>query len=73
MASITLTIPDEKYPEFKKNFLHCHPLPSGSEATEDEWVKKWLRDEVVRLHDLWRFRKNSDDGLTNDDSILDQA
>lgn len=47
MASITLTISDAKYNEFKEAFLKVSPIPTNPDTelplyTENQWVKEWI-------------------------------
>ncbi len=47
MASITLTIPDAKYDEFKEAFLKVNPVPLDPDTelplfTDNQWVKEWI-------------------------------
>lgn len=48
MASVTFTIPNEKYAAFLSAFLSCHPVPLDPNTgkptmTDNQWVKEWGR------------------------------
>lgn len=48
MASVTFTIPDEKYDTFKEAFLEVHKVPLDPETgdplmSDNAWVKEWGR------------------------------
>ena len=46
MVSVTFTIDDEKFEEFKIGFLKSTPIPLDEETgipiyTENQWIKEW--------------------------------
>jgi hypothetical protein len=75
MASITLTIPDEKYDEFKEAFLTMNPVPTDPDTelplyTENQWVKEWLIRLVKKRYkqgreELARQAASYDDDIVN--------
>jgi len=58
---ITIEIPDSKVVEFKKYFLHIHPIPKDEEGkllyTFPQWIKKWLRKQLVHAYRGGKKRK----------------
>jgi len=52
MASITITIKDEKVSEIKKAYLALYPKPSDFSGTDLEWleevIKRILKSKLIR-------------------------
>ena len=51
MATVTLTISDNKYTEFKTAYLRQHPMPLDSEGqptmTEAVWIKQCIMTGII--------------------------
>ena len=54
MVSITLTIDDAKYSDFKLAFLRTKPVPLDEEGvpshTENQWIKKVIKDFMFKYY-----------------------
>lgn len=48
MATITLTVPNAKFTEFKAGFLRKNPVPDDWTGTQNEWVEERIK-RMVRM------------------------
>ena len=62
---IEIVIPDSKVKEVKEYFLHVHPIPKDEEGkplfTFPQWIKKWLRKQLVHAYRGGKRRKKWDE------------
>ena len=75
MASMTLTIPDAKFNEFKEAFLVMNPVPVNPDTelplfTDGEWIKEWIIRIVKKRYkqgreELARRKVVVDNGVIN--------
>lgn len=70
MASITLTIPDAKFDEFKEAFIKINPIPTDPDTelplyTENAWVKQWVLNTIKE-----RYKQGGEE-LAREVAIID--
>ena len=70
MASITLTIPDDKVTEFREAFLKDCPKPPDKTAmTDTEWIHYWILS-VVKAAYIRGRNKRAEEAATYDEDII---
>lgn len=71
MPSITYTIPDEKFAEFKEGFLKCCPVPAlpdtGPLYTENEWIREWGWRQFVNQY------KRGKRQMASEQAVIDEG
>lgn len=65
MASMTFTVPDPKWDEFKDAFLAVHPNDSG--LTDEQWIKRTILSKIKGVYA--NGRKMLNPGPIIDDDI----
>lgn len=70
MASITLTIPDAKFEDFKEAFLKVNPIPENADTqlplfTENAWIKEWIKRILKK-----RYRQGKEQ-LAREAAVID--
>lgn len=74
MVSVTYTIPDEKFDEFKEAFIRAKPVPLDDDRnpimSENEWIKEWGRRAMFAIFSRGREELHRDTMQAIDENIV---